>query len=227
MYHKFLFTLLIAGASLHAMESDDLKIVQYDVAKHGPAIQSLFVEAFAQEPMRNLMMHNRKCSLKLIELSLIQCLDPERNVAVLTKEDQPIGLAIWQHELLHTHQTFPDVFKESHAMLNVCRLHYLAIDPQYRKTKERSGKKSGTKLLQYIKKTAEENGDDIIALKAAYHSKKFYLKSKFIKTTPYSPVDLMGFPLNEDVKDILQEVITQRKENHTKGNAFSFTTDLI
>jgi hypothetical protein len=202
---KLLLTLLLTSASMHAMEDNLTQIVDYNLEKHGPRLQQLFLKTFSDADEPDAALINPAAA-------------PNSHVTVLERKSKPIGFAIWDNEKLPMHQAFADVYtdKSSNAMLNVLRLNHLVIQSRYRRTSKRAGKGFGTQLLAHIKKAALDNNDDIIAVSAAFKSPPFYEKNDFIKTIPQTTINFMALPLNKDTRDLLHDVIQKRAENHRK-----------
>jgi len=213
---KLLFILMGSIASLQAMDNsthqannDDLTIVPYNVAVHGPIIQQIYVEAFSSEIPQ---------ALKEPSVS------SDDRIEVLMKKDQPLGFVMYEEQLLSLGQTFPDLptYKDSSAKLNVLRVNYLAIAKKYRATKKKPGHGFGTRVLTHIKEKALSADQDIIALSATA-SKSFYEKNGYTKTVPKKiRPHYMALALNDDVKEIIEQV----KEEREQLNANAMPRDL-
>lgn len=204
-FYSYLLTALCATASLHAMDNNT-RIVPFDFAKHGAHAQEIFKKAFTdtQEP----------------DEALTQAIqEPNTHVAVLEHKNKTAGFAIWEDQHVYVNRAFSDVCKNinSPAMLDVCRLHYLAIARTHRKTGKKRGKGFGTALLNYVTEQAKHSDQDIITLTAINDTPAFYAKNDFIKTFPRSKVNFMAKPLNEDVQDLLTGMIEKRNESTTRN----------
>lgn len=209
MKRYIMIILLLGCASFHAM--DDVRIVPFDLAKHGATTQNIFTKTFyGSEPDAVLTQPTKA---------------PNTYVAVLEKKvkNKPakaLGFAVWEHQHVYFHEAFADVEKDTRSkrMLDVCRLHYLAIASQHRKSAKRPGKGFGRALLNHVEQHAKAHNDDIIALVSEPYSTGFYDKNGYIKTMPHENKHLRAKPLNEDINALLADYITQRSQANPLAN---------
>jgi ribosomal protein S18 acetylase RimI-like enzyme len=182
-----------------------VRIVPFNFAKHSAPAQEIFKKAFTdtQEP----------------DEALTQAIQATNtHVAVLEHMNKTAGFAIWEDQHVYINRAFSDVCKKnSPAILDVCRLHYLAIARTHRKTLKKRGKGFGTALLNYVTEQAKQNDQDIITLTAINDTPAFYAKNDFIKTFPRSRVNFMAKPLNEDIQNLLTGMIEKRNESTTRN----------
>lgn len=206
---KILLFIACLALSINAMEIAP-QIADYDAAKHESAVTTIFFESFpdAQEAPEEIT-NPAAC--------------PHASIAVLEYDNKPAGFAMWERENVSFNKAFADIpgYKNTKKSLNVFRLNYLAID------KSKRGKKFGKTLLEYVKNKAQHDNFDIISLNAADGSAQFYAKQGYLKTNGNDNIDLMSFPLNEDVKDILNAVKAARIKNIKNGKGLRLHRDLI
>ncbi len=217
LIHSYLLALFLASASLHAMDQDAIRIVDYNPVTHGKKVSAIFLNAFpdAEEPPSELTKPTDH---------------PETKIAVLEYLKKPAGFAIWNNETIPHKAAFSDIrrYKHSSAYLNILRLDYLAIANKFRKTNKRAGHGFGQRLLNHIGQVAQKTDQDIIALVAINRTRSFYEKHGYFKTTADATThDSMALPMNEDMQDMLKQVKDDRTENKNKGIGLHFTKFLI
>lgn len=212
---KILLLICSFSVSIHAMEQSP-EITPYNKDMDEKPLSEIFFEAFpdAQEIPEEMS-------------------DPSANtnasIAVLKYDSKPVGFAMWECENVCFNKAFSDIadYQNRNEQLNVLRLNYLAINKNFRTTKDRQGKGFGKALLAYIKKIALTTDQDIIALNAETGSASFYEKHEYQKTSDDSKIDLMALPLNDDVKDILKAVKAARIKNKQNGKGLRLNRFLI
>lgn len=211
----------LTNASMHAMgdndeakKNDDVRIVAYDIEKHGRAMQKLFWDTFEYNDDALIYPAN----------------NPNMLIDIVVKNQVPLGFAIYEYETLSYRQTFSDLpqYQKSDTTLNVLRLHYLVIRKDHRTSPERRGSGLGSRLLCHLKKVACDKKQDVIALDAAYDSRPFYEKYGFIKTLPETiPNNCMALPLNETIDQIIRAVKNLRTEFRQQGKGLRYQRYLV
>ncbi len=214
---KLLLTLLLASASLHAMEHKDLTYIEYDpTQKYALKVQNIFSEAFGGADLDPVFI-NTPTSLNA-------------HITVLKENGKTVGFAIWEREILTKHQAFNDIYNPTHnrTHFNIVRILHIAIHKNHRHTDTRAGKGLCSSLLHYIREKANEYETDVISLHAAYGSRPFYEKNGFINTLPRQlSIDRMALPLNDTMKEILREVIAKREENYEQQKSTLLNKNFI
>jgi|GEM_PF-4841354 len=207
LYLYLLSIFIGAMATLQAMQppakkikinSEEVRIVQYDPAHHHTAAVRLYKTAFDDYSIIKEMHNN-----------------PNARIAILEHNNQTAALAIYCHTLVAIKKMFPEANTNTQK-IKVCGLETIIVSPD----QQRMG--LGTKLMEHIEQEARNHTDDIITLNAVGDTSDFYEKRGFLITKFQSSTDddadcvEMTKPLNEATDLMLQRIMDQRLKKVTQ-----------
>lgn len=209
IYWYLLSIFIYAAASLLAMQPpaqkvkidpEEIRIVEYDDAKHHKSAKRLYKTAFDDSSFIKKMRNN-----------------PNARIDILEHNSQTTAIAIYCHALVAINKLFCDASTNT-EQIKVCGLEKIIVSP------EQQGKGLGATLMAHIEQEAVQHEDDMITLNAIGDTSEFYEKHGFVMTTFQSSTDNddgaeyieMIKPLNEKASLILQHVIDHRLKKATQ-----------
>jgi ribosomal protein S18 acetylase RimI-like enzyme len=217
---KLFLTLLLASASLHAMENLSIKPFNYDT--YGNSVANLFAKTFDKHLMPDELIGEppfAECKNQRIDV-LIRSNTP-------TEQEQghgtPIGFLVHDLERSTYKQTFDDFIRVKSAKeyimatpkylnlatilykkpLRIKHLHNIGIDP------DEQGNGYGNFLMHHIEAEAIRQRCDFILITTLKQSQSFYERHGYKQTSPWEEAQ-MAKPLHKKAASILSAVYTIR-----------------
>jgi len=220
----YLLTLLLASASLHAMEN--VHIEPFDYKKHGDSVRQLFNRTLPHfiipNPLHGIEQPREYEWFKEYFDVIVGQTDVKKSDE--TSTEIPLGLIIHNIETslkyAHYFKYFlrderSQAYRTKHARLvnsfvnntiKAAFIHYLCIDPQYQ------GKGYGKALLKHAEQHAIKNNCHIVGVGSLHGVGTFFKNNGYPIASLPSQGDFYAKPLHNHTRGILKAITAARSK---------------